>query len=52
MHQYTVYYVGTANKVTEYPIIAKSPKEAKMLAITAAKLNPLIIGRLTAKKYN
>ena len=52
MYQYTVYYAGTSNKVTEYPIIAKSPKEAKMLAIAVAKLNPLIIGRLTAKKYN
>jgi hypothetical protein len=52
MTQWQVYYSGTSNLVTEFPIMAKSAKEAKLVAISLQKLNPLILCRLTARKYN
>jgi hypothetical protein len=52
MRQWQVYFTGTSNLVTPFPVVAKSPKEAKLIVISLASLNPAIIGRLTAKQYN
>lgn len=52
MKLFDLYFVGTSNKVVDYPVQAKSAKEAKLLALTLAGLNPAMIIRIKAKQVN
>jgi hypothetical protein len=48
MKLWNVYFVGTSNTVTDQPIRASGPQQAKLIAIAMAELNPAILGRLRA----
>ena len=52
MKLFDLYFVGTSNKVVDYSVQAKSAKEAKLLALTLAGLNPAMIIRIKAKQVN
>lgn len=50
MKLWNVFYNGTSNTVTPYPIQASGPKQAKEIAIAVAQLNPMVISRLRATR--
>lgn len=50
MKLWQVYFVGTNNTVTQQPIQASGPQQAKIIAIAMAELNPAILRRLRATR--